>query len=470
MLELKQTQKLQAVLTPQLQQAIKLLQMSQLELIEAIEQELKEMPMLEIAEEKPADEEQESKDTELQSETEEAAFEKDDIEEFLERYSPSDDTSEREEKESINYENIVRKTSNLRDYLRWQAGLSDFSINERLIAEWIIENINDNGYLAYTLDEISKVSNYQVTELEAVLKKIQRFDPPGVGARDVKECILIQYEMKQEELKKEPDPIFIDIVKNFFSMLQENNFKAVAKKSGYAIEKIKEVFDLIKTFDPKPGRNYSDEQAPYIIPDVYVVKTEEGFEVFLNEEDIPELQLNRYYMELNFDKNINSETKKYIKNKIKQAEWFIKSLKQRQKTLYLVAKSIVEHQLSFFEKGLKFLRPLNLKDIAKELNIHESTVSRITTNKYMSTPHGIYEMKFFFPSGINKDQGDMLSTNVVKDLIKELIEKEDRRNPLTDDEIVAILKEEKGINIARRTVAKYREILNIASSRARKID
>ncbi|HPP05906.1 MAG TPA: RNA polymerase factor sigma-54 [Syntrophorhabdaceae bacterium] len=470
MLELKQTQKLQAVLTPQLQQAIKLLQMSQLELIEAIEQELKENPMLEIAEEKPADEEQESKDTELQSETEEAAFEKDDIEEFLERYSPSDDTSEREEKESINYENIVRKTSNLRDYLRWQAGLSDFSINERLIAEWIIENINDNGYLAYTLDEISKVSNYQVTELEAVLKKIQRFDPPGVGARDVKECILIQYEMKQEELKKEPDPIFIDIVKNFFSMLQENNFKAVAKKSGYAIEKIKEVFDLIKTFDPKPGRNYSDEQAPYIIPDVYVVKTEEGFEVFLNEEDIPELQLNRYYMELNFDKNINSETKKYIKNKIKQAEWFIKSLKQRQKTLYLVAKSIVEHQLSFFEKGLKFLRPLNLKDIAKELNIHESTVSRITTNKYMSTPHGIYEMKFFFPSGINKDQGDMLSTNVVKDLIKELIEKEDRRNPLTDDEIVAILKEEKGINIARRTVAKYREILNIASSRARKID
>ncbi|HOJ43444.1 MAG TPA: RNA polymerase factor sigma-54 [Syntrophorhabdaceae bacterium] len=470
MLELKQTQKLQAVLTPQLQQAIKLLQMSQLELIEAIEQELKENPMLEIAEEKPADEEQESKDTELQSETEEAAFEKDDIEEFLERYSPSDDTSEREEKESINYENIVRKTSNLRDYLRWQAGLSDFSINERLIAEWIIENINDNGYLAYTLDEISKVSNYQVTELEAVLKKIQRFDPPGVGARDVKECILIQYEMKQEELKKEPDPIFIDIVKNYFSMLQENNFKAVAKKSGYAIEKIKEVFDLIKTFDPKPGRNYSDEQAPYIIPDVYVVKTEEGFEVFLNEEDIPELQLNRYYMELNFDKNINSETKKYIKNKIKQAEWFIKSLKQRQKTLYLVAKSIVEHQLSFFEKGLKFLRPLNLKDIAKELNIHESTVSRITTNKYMSTPHGIYEMKFFFPSGINKDQGDMLSTNVVKDLIKELIEKEDRRNPLTDDEIVAILKEEKGINIARRTVAKYREILNIASSRARKID
>ncbi|MCX7965217.1 MAG: RNA polymerase factor sigma-54 [Syntrophorhabdaceae bacterium] len=467
MLELKQTQKLQAILTPQLQQAIKLLQMSQLELIEAIEQELKENPILEIAEEKTP--EDESKETVLESETEEA-LEKEDLEEFLERFSPSDDFGEREEREAINYENIVRKTSDLRDYLRWQAGLSDFNTHERLIAEWIIENINDNGYLAYTLEEISKASGYEMNELEAVLKKIQRFDPPGVGARDLKECILIQYEIKQDELKREPDPVFLDIVKNYFHMLYENNLKTVAKKSGHPMEKIKEVFEEIKTFDPKPGRNFTDEQAPFVVPDVYVVKTDDGFDVFLNEEDIPELQLNRYYMGLNFDKKINDETKKYIKNKIKQAEWFIKSLKQRQRTLYLVAKSIVEHQLPFFEKGIKFLRPLNLKDIAAELNIHESTVSRVTTNKYMSTPHGIYEMKFFFPSGINKDRGEMLSTNVVMDLIKELIEKEDKQNPLTDDEIVAILKKDRGLNIARRTVAKYRDMLNIPSSRMRKID
>jgi len=470
MLELKQTQKLQAILTPQLQQAIKLLQMSQLELIEAIEQELKENPVLEIAEEKPTEEESESKETEFQSESEDTILKNEVMEEFLERYSPSDEFREREEKESINYENIIKKTSDLRDYLRWQAGLSDLSMDERLIAEWIIENINDNGYLEYTLDEISKVSGYKTNELEAILKKIQRFDPAGVGARDLKECILLQYEIKQEELKKEVNPIFLDIVKNYFSMLQENNFKSLAKKSGYPIEKIKEVFEEIKTFDPKPGRNFSNEQAPYIIPDVYVVKTEDGFEVILNEEDIPELQLNGFYISLNLNKKINEETKKYIKNKIKQAEWFIKSLKQRQKTLYLVAKSIVEHQLTFFEKGIKFLKPLNLKDIAEKLNIHESTVSRVTTNKYMSTPHGIYEMKFFFPSGINKDQGDMLSTNVVMDLIKELIENEDKHKPLTDDEIAAILKREKGINISRRTIAKYRDILNIASSRMRKID
>lgn len=468
MLELKQTQKLQAILTPQLQQAIKLLQMSQLELIEAIEQELKENPILEIAEEKSTEEG--PKETDIESGAEEITSEKDDLEEFLERYSPSDDFGEREEKESVNYENIVKKSSDLRDYLRWQAGLSDFNANERLIAEWIIENINDNGYLAYSIDEISKASGYQVDELEAVLKKIQKFDPSGVGARDLKECILIQYEIRQEELKKELDPIFIDIVKHYFTMLHENNFKTVAKKSGYPIEKIKEIFEEIKTFDPKPGRNFSDEQAPFVIPDVYVVKTEEGFEVFLNEEDIPELKMNRYYIELNLDKKIDGETKRYIKNKIKQAEWFIKSLKQRQKTLYLVAKSIVDHQLPFFEKGIKFLKPLNLKDIAGELNIHESTVSRITTNKYMSTPHGIYEMKFFFPSGINIDMGEMLSTNVVMYLIKELVEKEDKHNPLTDDEIVEVLKKEKGINIARRTVAKYRDMLNIPSSRMRKID
>lgn len=467
MLELKQTQKLQAILTPQLQQAIKLLQMSQLELIEAIEQELKENPILEIVEEKPQGD---AKENELENEKEGKEFEKEDVEEFLERFSPSEDFREREEKEAINYENIVKKGSDLRDYLRWQAGLSDFNHHERLIAEWIIENINDNGYLAYDLDEISKVSGFTIDELETVLKKIQRLDPAGVGARNLKECILIQYELKQEELKKEPDPIFIDIVKNYCHMLQENNFKTIEKKTGYPIEKIKEVFEEIKTFDPKPGRNFTDEQALFVIPDVYVVKTDDGFEVFLNEEDIPELQMNRYYMELNFDKKVDSETKRYIKNKIKQAEWFIKSLKQRQKTLYLVAKSIVEHQIPFFEKGVKFLKPLNLKDIAYELNIHESTVSRITSNKYMSTPHGIYEMKFFFPSGIIKDQGEMLSTHVVMELIKELIEKEDKHNPLTDDEIVIILKREKGLNIARRTVAKYRETLNIPSSRTRKID
>ncbi|MCX8110350.1 MAG: RNA polymerase factor sigma-54 [Syntrophorhabdaceae bacterium] len=462
MLELKQTQKLQAILTPQLQQAIKLLQLSQIELIEAIEQELKENPILEVAEERPSEEG--FKDENIE-ETKDTSPDKEDIEEFLERFSPTEDFAEREEKGYLNYENIVKKTQDLRDYLRWQAGLSDFDGEQRLIAEWIIENINDNGYLAYSLADISQVSGYTEQQLEGVLKKIQGFDPPGIGARDLRECILLQYEAKGGK-----DPVFIDIINNCFDMLQNNNIKGIAKKTGYSQEKIKEVLDEIKTFDPKPGRNYSDEQVPYIVPDVYVVRSDDGFDVFLNEEDIPELQMNRYYMELNLNRELNGETKKYIKSKVKQAEWFIKSLKQRQRTLYLVAKSIVTHQITFFEKGIRFLKPLNLRDIAGELGIHESTVSRITTNKYMSTPYGIFEMKFFFPTGIKKDEGDMLSTNVVKDLIKELIVNEDKHKPLTDDEIVSILKERKGIIIKRRTVAKYRDMLNILSSRNRKID
>ncbi|MBP8625452.1 MAG: RNA polymerase factor sigma-54 [Syntrophorhabdaceae bacterium] len=462
MLELKQTQRLQAILTPQLQQAIKLLQLSQIELMEAIEQELKENPLLEIAEEKVSDE---GFGEETAEEPRETAHENDDMDELLDRFSPTEEFSEREEKGYLNYENIVKKTSGLRDYIRWQAGLSDFDAHERQIAEWIIENINDNGYLAYSLAEISSVSCYSDAELESVLKKIHRFDPPGIGARDLKECILLQYEAKGGR-----DPVFIDIVGSCFDMLQGNNLKAIVKKTGYSLEKIKSVLEEIRSFDPKPGRNFSDEQIPYIIPDVYVVKTDDGFEVFLNEEDIPDLQMNRYYMELNLNKEINGDTRKYLKNKIKQAEWFIKSLKQRQRTLYLVSKSIVSHQLPFFEGGIRFLKPLNLRDVAGELGIHESTVSRITTNKYISTPHGIFEMKFFFPTGINMNQGEMLSTNVVMDLVKELIEGEDKHNPLTDDEIVSILKVKRGIAIARRTVAKYRDMLNILSSRGRKID
>ncbi len=461
MLELKQTQKLQAILTPQLQQAIRLLQLSQIELIEAIEQELKENPILEIAEEKPSEEGFKEEATE----SGDTSYEKDDMEEFLERFSPTEEFYEREEKGYLNYENIVKKTSDLRDYLRWQAGLSDFDAHERLIAEWVIENINDNGYLAFSITEIASVSGYTEKELEGVLKKIQAFDPPGIGARDLKESILLQYEAKGGK-----DPVFIDIVKTCFDMLQGNNIKAISKKTGYSQEKIKAVIEEIKAFDPKPGRNFSDEQVAYVIPDVYVVKTDDGFEVFLNEEDIPELQMNRYYMELNLNKEINGETRRYLKNKVKQAEWFIKSLQQRQKTLYLVAKSIVSHQLPFFESGIRFLKPLNLRDVAGELGIHESTVSRVTTNKYISTPHGIFEMKFFFPTGINKDHGEMLSTNVVMGLIKELIDGEDKHNPLTDDEIVSILKVKKGITIARRTVAKYRDMLNILSSRNRRID
>ncbi|MBP1748392.1 MAG: rpoN [Deltaproteobacteria bacterium] len=452
MLELKQTQRLSPVLTQQLQQAIKLLQLSKLELVEAIDLEMKENPILEIG------------DEEVRPEPEETQDDKKEMQELLERYSPSDDYFPGEDKEAPDYENMVRKTYNLRDHLRWQIGLSDFNPMERVVAEWIIGNIDDNGYLIYSLDEIARDSGFSLEVLEPVLKKVQKLDPAGVGARDLKECILIQY-----ELSGQADPVFYTVVSSHFDLFQHNNLKGIAKATGFPIEKIKEVFERVKSFDPKPGRNFSDELISYVVPDVYVDKGEDGYEIALNNDDIPELRMSRYYLGLATDRKVNGETKRYIKNKMKQAEWFIKSIKQRQRTLFLVAQSIVNFQREFFDKGLRSLRPLILKDVAQDVGVHESTVSRITTSKYMSTPHGVYEMKFFFPTSINMGDGDSLSTNVVMDLILELVKKEDKKKPMTDDEIAHTLKARHDINIARRTVAKYREILNIRSSRERTV-
>jgi len=458
MLELKQTQKLSPVLTQQLQQAIKLLQLSRLELMDAIELELQENPMLEL-------EERDTKEEQAEEEaTDKETTDKDEVAEWLDRYSPSEDYVPQEERERPDYENMLRKTTNLRDHLRLQAGLAELDHGERIIAEWIIENIDDNGYLAFPLSELSEASGYDVEGLEAVLRKIQKLDPPGVGARDLKVCILLQYEARGTR-----DPIFEEVVESHFDLFQKANIKEIMKQTGYSLERVKEVFEKVKEYDPKPGRNFSDDFTSYVSPDVYVVKTENGFEVFLNDDDLPELKMNRYYVDLYLNKTTSQSTKSYIKKKVTQAEWFMKSIQQRQKTLYLVSKSIVTFQMEFLEKGLRFLKPLILKDVAQDVGVHESTVSRITTSKYMSTPHGVYEMKFFFPTGINKEEGRPLSTNVVMDLIGEMIKQEDKRSPLTDDEIVSLLRTRHSIKIARRTIAKYRETLNISSSRERGI-
>ncbi|HUJ70371.1 MAG TPA: RNA polymerase factor sigma-54 [Syntrophorhabdales bacterium] len=450
MLELKQTQKLaqQLVLTPQLQQAIKLLQLSQMELVEAIEQEIKENPVLEVEEEQQEEGEAQKKEEML---------------EWLERYSPSEDFSVREDKEYPDYENMVRKGSDLRDYLRWQVGLSDFSKEERVWAEWIIENIDDNGYLSSPLQDISEMSGIPVESLEIVLKKIQRLDPAGVGARDLKECLFIQYENTGEK-----DPVFEDVLKNHFDLFRKMDLREIARKTGHSLAEIKEVIEKIKGFDPKPGRNYASEQPIYVVPDVHVVKGDDGFDVFLNDEGVPDLRMNKYYVELFVSDKLNGDTKDYIKKKIKQAEWFMRSLQQRQRTLYLVAKSIVDFQKEFFEKGIRCLKPLILKDVANYVGVHESTVSRITSNKYMATPSGVFEMKFFFTTGVGSENGDAQSANAVMDCISEIVAKEDKENPLKDEEIVALLKERFNVKIARRTVAKYREVLHIQSSRERR--
>ena len=256
----------------------------------------------------------------------------------------------------------------------------------------------------------------------------------------------------------------------YFDLVEKGNLKDMVKKTGYPLDLIKQILEKIRQYDPKPGRNYGDDHAFYVVPDVYVAKKEGEFEVFLNEEDVPQLRMSKQYIELYLNKSTNGDARKYIKQKVKQAEWFIKSLQQRQRTLFLVAKSIVIFQNEFFERGLKSLKPLILKDVAQDIGVHESTVSRITTNKYMSTPHGVYEMKFFFPTGIGRDAGNELSTNVVMGIIGEIVKDEDKSSPLTDDEIVNVLKGKHNIKIARRTIAKYRDELHIPSSRDRRSD
>lgn len=450
MLEIKQEQKIAPILTQRLQQAIKLLQLSRLELMEVIEEELKENPVLEVEEKE-------------EEQNQEEIIDKEDMIEFLEKYSPSEAYEEYEEKEIPDYERTLKKGQSLKDYLRWQISLSDFNPVERQAAEWVIESIDDNGYLVFEPEEIALQSNFPKELVISVVEKIKKLDPPGVGARDLRECILLQYYAKDGE-----DPLFELVLKKYFELLKNGRIVEISKKTGIPTTKVKDMYEKLKTFDPKPGRNFADETTLYVVPDVYVVKKDDGFDVVLADEEIPELKISRYYVELYTNNKVDSNTRRFIKNKIKQAEWFIKSLEQRRRTLYLVAKSIVRFQEEFLKKGIKYLRPLTLKDVAMDVGVHESTVSRVTANKYMSTPFGTYEMKFFFPQGIDRESGDTVSADSVMNLIKELIEKEDKRRPLTDDEIAQMLKDKYGIKIARRTVVKYREQLNIRSSRQRR--
>jgi RNA polymerase sigma-54 factor len=464
-------------MTPSLQQAIKLLQLSKLELQEVLNQELLENPLLEESADEAKQEEaeveaqektqteEEAKAAEPAPEKEKDSFDEIDYDAYFQDYIEYGYNPRMgEDHEEFPIENTLTRPPNLTDHLAWQLGMSDSSPTVKEIGAFIIGNIDEDGYLRATSDEIAAAGPYDPADVEKAIATIQSLDPIGVGARDLRECLLLQLEFLEVD-----NPMVESIVRDHWDMFMQRHFVQISKALGIDMKTLEGVVEIIKHLDPKPGRKYSNERAIYVEPDVYIQKVGDDYVIVLNEDGMPKLRINGSYRSMlnSMDSKSDGETVNYIKDKIRSAVWLIKSLDQRQRTIYKVAESIVKHQREFLEKGIDYLRPLVLRDVADDIQMHESTVSRVVSNKYMHTPRGLFLMKYFFHSGIDSDTGEDISSLTVKKKIQGFIDGEDPRKPLSDSKIMKILNDE-GINIARRTVAKYRDELNIPSSTDRK--
>jgi RNA polymerase sigma-54 factor len=478
-LELRQQLKLsqQLVMTPQLQQAIKLLQLSRLELVDAINQEIEENPALEeISEHNPKELNDDGSDpddqhiTENHSETEIKIEEKlstdIDWDNYIEEYNSAGKTHfEAEHREAPSYESFVAGKTSLNDHMLWQLLMFLPSDLEKEIGCMIIGNLDNDGYLTATVEEIADMCKHTVDDVEDVLDTLQSFDPPGVCARSLSECLLIQARQMKID-----DPTLTAIISNHIKDLENKNYKAIARALKVPVSTVISAVNIIQGFESKPGRIFSDEEPHYIIPDIFVYKEEGEFVIVLNDDGMPKLRVNPYYRKaISQGKELPGDTKDYLQDKMRSAAWLIKSIHQRQKTIYNVMESILKFQSEFFEKGIAYLKPMVLRDVAQDINMHESTISRVTTNKYAFTPQGIFELKYFFNSSINRVHGGAAVASIsVHDKIKQLVEKENPKKPYSDEKIAKILKEEANIDIARRTVAKYREALRILPSSKRK--
>ena len=481
--ELRQNLKLtqQLVMTPQLQQAIKLLQLSRLEMVDMIQQEMEENPLLEevVAEEYPEDrvtpeienmEASEREEIKTIERTEEITGEGDGKEDFdwnnyLEDYGPVGVRYDIERDEAPSWDNVLTAKPNLTDHLMWQLKLARFTELEMKVGEQIIGNIDYNGYLMATTEEIAVVTGMDNNFVEDVLKKIQDFDPPGVAARDIKECLLIQ-----ARILKISSPLIEVIITNHMKDLEIKNYPNIARKLKAPLSDVLHAVVVISNMDPKPGSRYQGEIIEAIVPDVFVFKAGDEYKIILNEDGLPRLRISNFYRDIMSGHNldINAESgRKYIKERMQSAAWLIKSIQQRHRTIYKVAESILNFQIEFFNKGIRYLKPLVLRDVADDVEMHESTISRVVTNKYMHTPRGIFELKYFFSSGIQKTGGDTIASKSVRDEIKKIIGREEPKKPLSDSDIVDLLNKS-GITIARRTVAKYREMMGILPSSKRK--
>ncbi len=471
-LELRLSQKL--ILTPQLQQSIRLLQLPILELTQDINQELMNNPLLEEGVEREPEGKNESTGT---SEEEKYREPSNEIETPLEKIFGFTSDSYFEERESDGrdfgyftdgseestspFERNRSKTS-LNEHLLWQLRLGHVPENIGQVAEIIINNIDDNGYLQATAEEIEKLAEVETGRAEEALKFIHGLDPSGVGARTVQECLLLQLEPLN--LK---DTLVERILSDGFSELEGKKYKQLATKFKSSIDDILNAVKIIEGLEPRPGRNYSSDEPVHIIPDVYVEESEGKFIITLNDEGVPRLRLSNYYRKLLANKkSLGPEEKQFLEDKLRSAIWLLRSLDQRNKTIYKVTDSILKFQEDFFRKGAKHLKPLNLRDVAEDLGMHESTISRVTSNKYIQCPQGLLNFRFFFSNAVATSNGN-ISSSTVKDLIKKIVSEEDQKIPLNDQKIVEILNSH-GIRVARRTAAKYREELRIPAHMKRK--
>jgi RNA polymerase sigma-54 factor len=481
-IEIKQQLRLsqQLVMTPQLQQAIKLLQLSRLELVNLVQQELQENPVLEEALEteevpKPASEVQTETETpeppvaeanEVAPEREPSDAEKIadlDWQSYMDAYPQTGFSERPEEDERRSLESTLTRRPLLSDHLDWQLQLSSLSQEERAVARFIIGNLDDDGYLQATLEEIAHQSGYPLTLVEATLAKVQAFDPPGVAARDLRECLLLQLRALGID-----DPVVRKLVEEHLGGLQKRDFRGIARALGLTVEEVAAAGRVIARLEPRPGRAFGGEDPVYITPDIFVYKIGDDFHILLNEDGLPKLRINNLYREvLARGSGAAKDTKDYVQEKVRSALWLIKSIHQRQRTIYKVMQSIIKYQREFFERGINYLKPLNLRDVADDIEMHESTVSRVTTNKYVHTPQGIFELKYFFNSSISRFDGEAVASESVKERIRRIISAEDPRRPLSDQRIAEMLKAA-NIDIARRTVTKYREAMNILSSTQRR--
>ena len=481
-LETKLVQKMgqSLLMTPQLQQAIKLLQLGRLEYKEAIDRELLENPALEEAREEmqshglPVPEQQPNEPTILSNPNTSGTSDeslgnspavepKADWEDFSDAFSDyqgSASAKGQSDFEDRPYQEVASSSAeSLEQHLLDQVRLHDFSEQDRFIAQHITGNLDRDGYLESTHEEIAAATSCDVEDVAMVADSLRFFEPVGTCTRSLQECLITQLEFRGIG-----DSLESRIIKNHTDKLEKRKYDQIAKAEKVAMDEVARAIKSIRTLDPKPGRAYSDETTRYVVPDVYVQKVGNDWVITLNEDGIPRLRISPYYSELL--KEPDSSNKTYLTERLRAASWLIKSIQQRQQTIYRVTESIMKFQRPFLEHGIDKLKPLVLKDIADDIEMHESTVSRVTTEKYVHTPQGIFELKFFFTSGIKTSNGD-ISSSSVKERIKNIIAAEPPSNPVSDQHIVEMLKAEK-IDIARRTVAKYRESLSIASSSQRK--